>query len=232
MRYRGSLSCITLALAAGFALCAPPALDIPAEVRASGEYVRFSPKTDALGVTYIGLSGFDSFPSEELKDAKRFLFHTRGIPDGRYKFAAIASGATGEQTRLDFTVIVGNGIVPPPVPPAPPIPVPPAPNPIPSAVLTPPLFVLVVEETGVRTTATGKVLADGAMWLRLKAAGVNYTVFDRTDPAVTKLALDKLADATGLPAVIVRDSKGVDRAFKLPLTSGGLELTVKGLVSP
>lgn len=229
MIVRYLFSCAVSAALVGAALCAPPTLDLPDTTTATGQYVRFTPKTDAVTITYIGLSGEDSFPSEELKDSKRFLWHTRGIPAGSYKFVAIAASATGEQTRKDFTIIIPGPVVPPvpPTPPTPPVPVP-NPNPAPSA-LTPPLYVLLVEDGVKRTPAQGAVIADAAMWNRLNTSGVRFRLFTRADPAVESLKLGTLADTTGLPAVIVRDSKGVDRAFKLPDTSAQLEATVKGL---
>lgn len=92
---------------ASAAVAGPPALKIPEEVRATQQYVRFDPETDAKGVIYIGLSGVEAFPSEELKDPRRFLLDTRGLAEGRYGFAAVGAGATGEQTRVNFTVVVG-----------------------------------------------------------------------------------------------------------------------------
>lgn len=112
----------------------PPKLKIDAEIKPSGEYVRMTPDTDAVAVTYIGLSGLDPFPSEELKDARRFLLHVRGLPAGRYKFAAVGAAKTGEQTRADFAVVVGDvppGPGPGPEPPGPNPPQPPGPAPIP-----------------------------------------------------------------------------------------------------
>lgn len=225
-----AITSTVLALVASSCLAAPPALEIPAEVRPAGEYVRFSPKTDALGITYVGLSGLDPFPSEELKDNKRFLLHVRGIAEGRYKFAAVGSSADGEHTRVDFVVVIGAPVDPNPI--VPPIPGPtPKPAPVdPTAFLTPPLYVIIVEETRNRTPAQGAVITQAAGAFAL--AGQKFKVFDRSDPTVTALALDKLADATGLPAVVVRDSKGVDRAFKLPGTAAEVQTTVKGLVKP
>lgn len=105
----------------------PPALTIDAEVKPAGQYVRFTPKTDAVAVTYIGLSGVDPIPADVLKDGRMFLLDTRGIANGRYKFVAVAAGAKGEQTRADFAVVVGN------VPPGPtPGPTPPDPGPTPT----------------------------------------------------------------------------------------------------
>jgi hypothetical protein len=121
-RYGPAVLALALALPA---YAAPPEMDIPAEVRPSGGYVRFTPKTNAKSVVYVGLSGVDPFPSEELKDGRRFLLPVAGLPDGAYKFAAVGT-LNDEQTRRDFTVVIGNP-APPPNPPGPtPPPGPPA----------------------------------------------------------------------------------------------------------
>lgn len=125
---RFGLSVLLLLLSVGLSFAAPPKLKLPAEVRPVGEYATVQPETDAASVLYVGLSGYDPFPTALLKDPKTFLFPVRGLPAGRYKFAAVAAGATGEQSRVDFEVIVGNA--PPPIPPGPgPGPGPNPPNP-------------------------------------------------------------------------------------------------------
>jgi hypothetical protein len=112
------------------ALAAPPSLDIPAEIKSDEQYIRFTPKSDAKSIVYIGLSGLAPFPNEECKDSLRFLLPTQGVKAGRYRFAAIAASGTGEQVRKDFTVVFGES-PPAPVDPFDPLPVdPPAPDPI------------------------------------------------------------------------------------------------------
>lgn len=126
-------------------LAEPPKLVIPPEVRPAGDYIRFTPDTDAVSVTYIGLSGIDPFPSEELKDVRRFLLQVRGLPEGRYKFAAIGASKDGEQTRTDFEAVVG---APGPGPgPSPPGPTPPGPGPGPAPIPVDGMRVLVVLES-------------------------------------------------------------------------------------
>ncbi len=87
-------------------LAAPPTLEVPAEVKAEGEYARFSPKTDAVSVIYIGLDGAQSFPTAELADKKRFLLPVYGRKAGKYRFVAVAAGKDGEQVQAEFVVIV------------------------------------------------------------------------------------------------------------------------------
>lgn len=87
---------------------APPTVTIEAEVKPSGQYVTVTPKGDAVSVVYVGLSGVDPLPSAILKDPRMFVLDTRGMPAGRYKFAAVGSSKEGEQARVDFVVVVGD----------------------------------------------------------------------------------------------------------------------------
>ena len=123
---RRTAACLLL-LTASAAAADPPALDIPAEVRPANGYVRFTPKTDAASVLYVGKDAAFAFPSEELKDPRRFLLPAAGLAPGRYRFTAVAASKTGEQAAADFVVVIDG----PPVPPAPPGPgpVPPGPTP-------------------------------------------------------------------------------------------------------
>ncbi len=134
MRTVSRIAGIFLATAfAAAAVAAPPVIDIPAEVKPTGQYAQFSPKTDAVSVSYVGRSGVDAVPSTILKDPRVFLLDTRGLKDGKYDFTAIAASKEGDQTRFDFAVVVGKGgpVTPDtkPKPPAPPKPKPPAPKP-------------------------------------------------------------------------------------------------------
>lgn len=98
-------------------LAAPPTVDIPPEVRPSGQYAMLSPKTDAKAITYIGLSGIEPLPAAMLKDSRMFLLDTRGLAVGSYKFVAVAS-LNDEHTRIDFSVVIGTPpvVVTPPGP--------------------------------------------------------------------------------------------------------------------
>lgn len=121
------LSLFLLASSA-FAWAEPPTIEIPAEVKPTGDYVTVKPKTNAVAVLYVGLSNLDGFPSEFLKDPRNFVLPTRGLAAGRYGFAAVASSEKGEQTRLDFVVVIAGVVVPPPVDPVKPIDIIPVPT--------------------------------------------------------------------------------------------------------
>ena len=88
----------------------PPKLEIPAEIRPTGQYVTLLPKTDSAAITYIGLSGIDPLPSALLRDPRTFVLDSRGLKEGRYLFAAVGS-LKDEHTRVDFSVVVGNSPV-------------------------------------------------------------------------------------------------------------------------
>jgi hypothetical protein len=136
------------------AVSAPPKLEIPAEIQASGEYVSFIPNTDAVNIAYISMSGVEPFPSGMLRDQRAFLLPVRGLKDGRYSF--IAMGIKGDEyTRTDFVIIVGkvNPPVPPPTPePKPPAPEPPNPSADNAPTKTDGLHVAIIYETGQRVT--------------------------------------------------------------------------------
>lgn len=185
-----------------------PSIEIPSEIKATGRWVRLSPKTDAVGVLYVALDGEEAFPSEELKDPRRFLFDTKGL-NGRYRFAAIGASATGELVRVDFVVIVGNG--PTPTPPGP-GPMPPDPKPPdPAGVVK---FLVVVEETADATAARGIYLADLTLAARLKDKGIKIRVVDKdvvgTDGKPPADVARFIADARDKPLarVYLVDEKG------------------------
>lgn len=213
---------LALLLAASVTLAAPPKLDLPAEVRPAGDYARFTPETDAASVVYVGLSGVDAFPSEELRDPRRFLLPVRGLPAGRYRFAAVAAGKTGEQVRADFAVVVGPGTPtdPPTDPPVdPPVP--------PPAVF----YFAVVRPDGPADPAFTAVMADPG-WAVLRAAGHSVKDFTLTD-ARTRLKMTVPA-GTPLPAVVTLRVAGgrsveVRQAVPLPTTTDGIRRLPEGV---
>lgn len=174
------------AVFAGVALAAPPNLDIPADVKPVGGYARFTPKTDAVSVTYVSLDSADPFPSEELKDPRRFLLPVAGLEPGKYRFVAVAAGATGEQTRGEFTVTIPEPKPKPgPVPPGPgpgpqPNPNPqPGPQPNPAPVPAGKRFLVIVEETSEAVPARGLILANPDLSARIAAQGHKWRIVDK-----------------------------------------------------
>lgn len=126
------LALAALLIVAAATRAAPPALEIPPEVRAVGDYVIVQPKTDAKSVVYVARSGVEPFPSAMLADRRAFVLPVRGLPVGRYLFTAVGS-LNDEQAVAAFAVVVGDA--PPPGPaPTPPGPAPPGPTPPPQPV--------------------------------------------------------------------------------------------------
>lgn len=174
-----ALSALILSAAPSFG--APLALEIPPEIVPTGQYVRFTPKTDAVSIVYVGLDGIDPFPSEDLKDPRRFLLDTRGLANTRLRFVAVAAGKDGEQAWRGFTVVIGTAPPPPgppgpgPIPPGPtPPPVPPEPPPGPSEI-----WLVIVEETGQAARNRLAMLSNPAIAKAMSAAGNHWRVVDK-----------------------------------------------------
>jgi len=225
-----------LPLFAAVAVAAPPTLEIPAEVRPAGEYVTIRPKTDAVSITYVGLSGVDAFPGDLLKDPRHFVLPIRGLKDGAYRFAAVASSATGEQARVDFVVPIGQS--PPPVtdPPTTPVPTPtptptppttPAPNPPPVDPPTTPApvpavyYFLAIRADGPADPAFTRAMALPA-WDQLRFIG--HQVKDKTVSEAKAIGYVLPAGAP-LPAVVTlqvsadgKRSTVVRHAIAMPTT--------------
>jgi hypothetical protein len=122
---------LVLVASAGLALADPPKMNFPPELRPGGQYAELLPDTDAVSVSYVGLSGVEPLPGRWLSDKRVFLLDTRGLKEGRYLFAAVGASKTGEQARTDFAVVVGRpGPAPVPPGPTPPDPTPPPDDPL------------------------------------------------------------------------------------------------------
>jgi hypothetical protein len=219
------LACVTTALA----LAVPPQLEIPAEVKATGFYVRFTPKTDADSVIYVGLDGIEPFPSDELRDPRRFLMPVMGLKAGRYKFAAVGAKG-GEQTRVDFVVVIGD--VPPIIPPVIPPVIPPA--------AKGKVFVVVLQDRLTATPNSRDVLASAAFRSYLTTNGYELDLIDTGSPTGSTRAAPfrKIASAapfnlTGTDPVVILVDAGstppglVLSATKLPDTDAALVSFIK-----
>lgn len=187
---------------------APPKLTIPAEVRPAGQYVDFVPDTDAVSVTYVGLDGIDPVPSRRLAEKTAFLLDCYGKPEKRYRFAAVASSATGEQSRADFVVVVGTPPVtdPPTKPTDPPTkPTDPLPPPKPTS-----LYFLIARKDGPADPAYTKTMSLPA-WDELRAAG--HVVKDKTLAEAKALGWG-VPDGTVIPAVLTLQNNPDGKTMK------------------
>lgn len=209
------LAPLALILLTASANAAPPKIDIPAEVKPSGDYATVQPTTDAVSVTYVGLSGVDPFPSGFLKDSRSFVLPVRGLKAGQYQFAAIAASKGGEQSRRDFVVIVGSLPGPTPVPPPP---KPPEPQLDPASAPDDGLYVLLVYESGEPLTPGQVAVLYGQEtreWLKKNAA--DFRAYDAdTKPTVNPWKEAVARDRKGLPWVIVAKNRRYVHEGPLP----------------
>ena len=195
------ISACVIVFICGTLLAAPPTVDIPANTKASGQYVIITPKTDAKGISYVGMSGVDPIPNILLQDKRVFVFDTYGKPEGTYKFKGIAS-LNDEHTPFDFTVTIGkNGNIDP-LPPNPNPKPDPKPDPIPDGEKTSNAFVAVIEG-GTRTIEIGKMLND-PYWSTIGPKH-EYAFYLKTEQAAIERKYTQIADTVGYPAVIIMD---------------------------
>ncbi len=217
---------VVLALAT-VASAAPPKLDIPPEVRPSGQYVDFDPATDAVSVEYVGLSGVEPVPARRLSDKRAFLMDTRGLPEGEYVFVAVAASKGGEQTRVRFAVVIGKRPTP-----LPPVPTPtPTPTPEPTPTRTAEkLWLVVIEDAEQRTVERGQMLSDPALAKWAKDGGHEIEIISSKDPVVDSngyRAYIKTVKASAVLLVMDRDQTGP----QVPLSVVPLPDTVAGVTT-
>lgn len=204
----------------GTAHAAPPAVDFPAEIKAQGDFVTVRPKTDAKGITYIGLSGVDPFPSAFLKDARDFVFPIRGLSAGPYRFSGVAS-LNDEHTEFRFTVLVGGAPSPGPTPNPGPIP------PAPVVSYEAPVWLYLVEETSKRTPELSLILQNVKFWNELESKGYKFRPYDKDSADAKKRGLDSIKGKDGaslaLPYLVVADKDGaVIGAYPCPGSTAGI----------
>lgn len=184
-RFSGAILAVCLAVPAW---AAPPSVDIPAETVATTDFTVVVPKTDAKGVSYIGLSGVDPFPSALLKDSKTFVLPTRGLPAGRYVFAGVAS-LNDEHTVFRFAITVGKPpVLPPPVDP-------PVDPPPPERVF---YYFLVIRPDGPAAPAFTRTMSMPG-WEKLR--GLGHSIKDKTVSQARLLNVN-LPAGTPLPCVV------------------------------
>ncbi|MBX9623837.1 MAG: hypothetical protein K2X82_08475 [Gemmataceae bacterium] len=206
----GPLAALAVFAVSAAGQAAPPALDIPVEVRPVGGYVRFTPKTDAVSVFYVADPAISPFPSDELKDARRFLLPVSGVKSGRYKVTAVAAGATGEQTAAEFWVVIGDGM---------PAPVDPKVDPKPDPVKPPAggkLYFVFLVDRAVSAPAQQRVIGSDDFHGWLKAGGHEAEVFDLGGPdngARAKPFLKHVPDGSSGPWVVAMTGEGPSRGL-------------------
>ncbi len=178
-----------LLLLSGSLAAAPPDVKIPDELKPVGQFAVFKPDAEVVDALYIPRDGADRFPIELISDdpkaLRNFIFDTRGLPDGLYRFHGVFSNAKGEMVRKDFGVLVGKGGTPPKDPPTkPPV--------------TGGKFFAVVREDGPASPAMTKVLGLPE-WATLKAKGHDYKDYTKSEAESKGI---KLPAGLPLPAVL------------------------------
>lgn len=192
---------------------APPSVDAPQDVIATSDYVTLSPKTDAKAITYIGKSGVDPFPSALLADKKVFVLPVRGLAQGRYQFAGVAS-LNDEHTVFHFAVIVGT----PPKQPDPPK------NPTDPPAPTATLYFLIVRPDGPASPAFTQAMA-WPEWGELTKAKHTY----KDKPLADAAALGaRIPTGTMLACVVVlrtrADGKTSEQIGIAPFPASGADV--------
>lgn len=199
----------------GTTLAQPPKLEIEPIIVAQGDYVTFSPTSDAVVITYIGLSGVEPFPSDLLKDGKSFILPVRGLKPNSYRFVAIGI-RQNEFTRKEFVVRVNGTPGPTPDPEPEPEPDPqPDPKLDDAPVKTDGLHVTFVYETGQRLTQSqfnilyGQVTRDYLNTVCDRTSGQpNWRVLDKDSQALTEPWKDILKrKKTGIPGLVIVSGK-------------------------
>lgn len=205
----GKSICLFLSLLASSLSAAPPKLNIPQEIRNSGQYAIHSPETDAVSVVYIGLDGVEPLPSNLLRDGKIFVLDTRGLADGRYRFVAVAASSSGEQIRQDFTLLVQKNPAQPSNPPTNPPTNPPA-NPPVEPNPSDRLWLLVVQPDGPVSPELAQYLRH-EVWEWVSRRGVATT---RREISQLRSDLTELIRGATLPTVVIlREKKSGNESY-------------------
>lgn len=91
---------------------APPDLGLPPEVAVQGRYYKYAPPGGVRSIAYV-----DGDPADDVEpfpvaivggDPKVFFLDTKGVPEGRYRFTAVASDDKGELAVAEFAVVIGK----------------------------------------------------------------------------------------------------------------------------
>jgi hypothetical protein len=85
-----------------------------------------------------------------------------------------------------------------------------------------PLWVLLVEETSMRTIGFHKLISDTVFWDTLRTQGYKMRIYDITSPEAKKLKLEQ-AELTVPFVVIAKKNGDVFDYFKLPATAEELK---------
>ena len=241
MRGLRHVSTVAILLAASVALAAPPGVRFPAAKAVTGDelyvidadaelFIRASPDglitiTSEAGPITIRGRFAGSVETETRKYTSKYLYLIEAKGTGKVDLFIIPKGVATDADIVVKTIDVKAGAAPQPPPEPQPKPIPPTPKPDPKP--TPaagPIWVLVVEETSMRTAGTAAVVANLTYWQGLAAKGSKWRHYDKDDATAVKNGYAKEAAKVGLPALIVLDKDGdVVRSVKLPTTTAAID---------
>jgi hypothetical protein len=194
--------------------------DVPVRVLASPDrLVRVVRESGPLRVRGRFIDGAGKIETRNL--VGKFLYFVEPVNNGRVELLVIPTGEAkpddSDVIRRVLDVDAGQGPQPPPPDPDPdPKPKPDPDPPAPKAEL---VWVVVVEETSMRTPDIARVLNDTGYWNGLKAKGHLIRFYDRDSEEARKSGYVKRADSVGLPAVILYDQKQGNHLKTFRMTS-------------
>lgn len=216
MRYVSSI--LLLAVTACGLHAAPP--KVPGPIKAKvGEIVEVEITEDAAGK--IGYHNPYDVTSLFVRDAvpRREKTVSLLIQPKEGMVYRIAVWTAGETTGATLLIDASDGQVDPK--PVPPDPKPePKPDPKPNPVVTDP-WLIVIEESSLRTLESIKVLNDITFWKSVPS-NVGWRIYDKDSPDVKKYKYDVMAGNSGipLPVMLLVDGKGnLVKAEALPKTT-------------
>lgn len=205
---------LAMLLSTTVAFAAPPSFDPPVQISVVSGVAIYKPPADCVSVVYIGLDGEEEFPLELVGGSKTaFCFLTRGLTPGKvYRFAGVASSATGEQVERYFAVVIPDGpVLPPPDKKDPP------------TTPTTGYYFMIVRPDGPASPEVTKVLAHSS-WDTIRSKGNKVKDFTLSD--AKRLGATIPAGAT-LPVVItLKEGKETSTVVRgaIPIPSDPLKL--------
>lgn len=146
------------------------------------------------------------------------IFIVDVITSGVVDLSFIPFGFKTESDIISRTVVVDNGLSPRPPPDNDPTPKPNPPTPI---AKVDKLWVIIVEETSLRTPDIARVLNDFVYWTDLRAKGHKVMIYDKDQEEAKANGYVRRSESVGLPCVILYDQKthAYLKTFKLPKTT-------------
>jgi hypothetical protein len=175
--------------------------------------IYFEPKA---GAEVIGFRSGQSVPGKyTVPDTTSLVVYGNGTG----KAVVSAWGVEGGKPKKLTSELIESNTGPRPPPPDPDPDPKPKPDPDPPAPKAELVWVVIVEETSMRTPDIARVLNDTGYWNGLKAKGHLIRFYDRDSEEARKSGYVKRADSVGLPAVILYDQKQGNHLKTFRMTS-------------